>query len=106
MKKKLAAILTFSMAMSLAAFGGIASAGEVTDVALKVWVPEEEREILDPMIASFEAAHPEYNITWDISITGIDEAASLLDTDADTAADVFQIPSDRIPDRRREGTLQ
>ena len=121
MKQKLAMVLSLAMAFSLTACsgGGSSDAGndsgsaaapaaggsEVTDVTLKVWVPEEEKEILDPMMASFEAAHPEYKMTWDVSITGIDEAASLLDTDADTAADVFQIPSGGIPGEAQKGLL-
>ena len=114
MKKTLALLLALMMVFCLAACGGgsdssdsgdAAASGEVQDVTLKVWVPEEEKEIIDPMLASFEAAHPEYNMTWDVSITGIDEAASLLDTDADTAADVFEIPSGGVPGEAQKGLL-
>ena len=112
-KKKLAIVFTLILALVLTACGSKEEAAPATDggnsevqeVTLKVWVPEEEREILDPMMASFEAAHPEYKMTWDVSITGIDEAASLLDTDADTAADVFQIPSGGIFGEVQRGLL-
>ena len=115
--KMLVTALSLAMTASLAACGGstsgtAASAGaenagtaEVQDVTLKVWVPEEEKEILGPMMESFEAAHPEYNMTWDVSITGIDEAPALLETDADTAADVFQIPSGGVPAEAQKGLL-
>lgn len=120
MKKKILVMaLGLIMAANLAACGGSsgtsdsakteaaapAANGEVQDVTLKVWVPEEEREILDPMMESFEAAHPEYNMTWDVSITGIDEATFNLDTDADTAADVFQISSGGVPAEAQKGLL-
>ena len=74
-------------------------------VRLKVWVPEEELEITKQMADSFAAAHPEYAITWEISITGIDESVALLETDSDTAADVFQIPSGSIVQVTNEGLL-
>ena len=113
-KKKLAVVLTLILALVLTACSGggnnepTPSDGgnsDVQEVTLKVWVPEEEKEILDPMLASFEAAHPEYKMTWEVSITGIDEAAALLDTDADTAADVFQIPSGGILAEVQKGLL-
>ncbi|MCR5254866.1 MAG: extracellular solute-binding protein [Acetatifactor sp.] len=78
---------------------------EVTDVALKVWAPEEDMVITQQMCDSFQAAHPEYNITWDLSVTGVDESAAQLTTDADAAADVFLVPSGSIPELVEAGLL-
>ena len=72
------------------------SSGDGEEVNLKVWVPEEEMEMTQAMCKAFEEAHPEYNCTFDISVTGIDESVSALEADPEMAADVFQIPSGSI----------
>lgn len=69
---------------------------EVQAISLKVWVPEEDVEITRDMCDSFQAVHPEYDITWDIAVVGIDESSANLTTDADSAADVFYLPSGSI----------
>ena len=79
--------------------------GEVRDVTLKVWVPEEELEITQQMAESFNAAHPELNFSIDISVVGIDEANSLLETDPDTSADIMQMPTGGIPAEVERGLL-
>lgn len=127
MKKALALILTFVMMLSLAACGGgndnkapddsgsstpstdAANSGgeptEVQDVTLKIWTASEELELMKKMGESFAAAHPEYNITFDISEMGIDEANANLKTDADSAADIFQLASGGIPELTQKGLL-
>ena len=127
MKKALALILTFVMMLSLAACGGgndnkapdnsgsgtpstddSNSGGdpkEVQDVTLKIWTASEELELMKKMGESFAAAHPEYNITFDISEMGIDEANANLKTDADSAADIFQLASGGIPELTQKGLL-
>lgn len=77
----------------------------VEKVNLKVWCPEEEMEMTQELADSFQAAHPEYEITWDIAVVGIDEAGNNLTTDADTAADVFHIPSGSVPELTEAGYL-
>lgn len=79
--------------------------GEVRDVKLKVWVPEEDLEITQQMAESFNAAHPEYNFSIDLSVVGIDEANGMLETDADTAADIMTMPSGSIPSEVARGLL-
>lgn len=74
-------------------------------VALKVWVPEEEIDITQQMCDSFAAAHPEFDITWDIAVMGVDEAISTLTTDPDTAADVFQMPSGGVAELLEAGLI-
>lgn len=82
-----------------------ASDGEVEQVNLKVWVPEEEMVIAQQMLDAFDEAHPEFDCTFDLSVTGIDESANALETDADVAADVFQIPSGSISQLADAGLL-
>ena len=77
----------------------------VEDISLKVWVPEEDMEITKDMCNSFQAAHPEYNITWDLSVVGVDESTDALTTDPDAAADVFLIPSGAIAELTEAGLL-
>mgnify|MGYP004611145701 CR=1 FL=1 len=82
-----------------------AAGTEVQKVDLKVWVPEEEVELTTQMCGVFNELHPEFDCTFDISIVGIDESCDLLTTDADSAADVFQIPSGSISQMVGAGLL-
>lgn len=135
MKKTLALILALIMMLSLAACGGDGSKEpdnsgntpstptdtpstptdtpstsdgektEVQDVTLKIWTASEELEPMKKMGESFAAAHPEYNLTFDISDMGIDEANANLKTDADSAADIFQLASGGVPELTQKGLL-
>ena len=135
MKKTLALILALIMMLSLAACGGDGSKEldnsgntpstptdtpstptdtpstsdgektEVQDVTLKIWTASEELELMKKMGQSFAAAHPEYNLTFDISEMGIDEANANLKTDADSAADIFQLASGGVPELTQKGLL-
>ena len=78
---------------------------EVQDVTLKIWTASEELEPMKKMGESFAAAHPEYNLTFDISEMGIDEANANLKTDADSAADIFQLASGGVPELTQKGLL-
>lgn len=79
--------------------------GETQDVTLKIWVPEEEVEITDAMVKKFDEIHDEFNIKYEIAVVGIDEAPQALDTDADTAADIFYTPSGGVADLAAKGLL-
>ncbi len=124
MKKAIAIVLTLMLVLSMALAGcggedtpdtpntpsspdtpSTPNDGEVQDVKLKVWVPEEEKPTMEKLIETFKAAHPEYNLTVELSITGIDEANSLLKTDADSAADIFQVASGGITELSSKGLL-
>lgn len=135
MKKTLALILALIMMLSLAACGGDGSKEpdnsgntpstptdtpstptdtpstsdgektEVQDVTLKIWTASEELELMKKMGESFAAAHPEYNLTFDISEMGIDEANANLKTDANSAADIFQLASGGVPELTQKGLL-
>jgi len=74
-------------------------------VTLKIWVPEEEVESTDEMVKSFDDAHDEFNINYEIAVVGIDEAPQNLETDADTAADIFYTPSGLVADLAKKGLL-
>lgn len=98
--KKLAAILMVLVMMLT--FVPFASAdGEA--VNLKVWVPEEEMDLTYELCEAFNEAHPEWDITFDISVTGIDESVNALETDPELAADVMQVPSGSVAQIVNEG---
>lgn len=79
--------------------------GETQDVTLKIWVPEEEVEITDAMVQKFDEIHDEFNIEYEIAVVGIDEAPANLETDPDTAADIFYTPSGGVADLAAKGLL-
>lgn len=122
MKKLIAMLLALAMVLSLAACGGsgepaategnnpetpATESGEaqVEQISLKVWVPEEEIEITQAMCEAFDEAHPEWEITFDISVVGIDEAESMLTNDPELAADVMQLPSGGLSQLNEAGLL-
>ncbi len=78
---------------------------ETQKVELKIWVPEQEVAITDEMVKKFDAAHDEFDITYEIAVVGIDEAPQALETDADTAADIFYTPSGGVGDLAGKGLL-
>ena len=80
-------------------------AGDAEDVTLKIWVPEEEVEFTSEMVDKFDELHDEFNISYEIAIVGIDEAAGQLETDADITADIFYVPSGGILDLTNKGLL-
>lgn len=82
-----------------------ASDGEVEQVNLKVWVPEEEMEITQAICNAFNEAYPQFDCTFDIAVVGIDESANNLQTDPELAADVFQLPSGSISQLKDAGLI-
>ena len=120
MKKILALLLAVIMVMSLAACGGdtpkttdptnnTTKGGEeqptngnteVTDVTLKVWGPAEDQAEGNSWLKSvedaFEAAHPEYNITWVNEVCNEGEAGTMVSTDPAAAADVYMFANDQL----------
>lgn len=57
------------------------------------------------MVQTFDEAHDEFNIEYEIAVVGIDEAPQALETDADTAADIFYTPSGGVADLVSKGLL-
>lgn len=78
---------------------------EVQDVSLKVWVPEELVDWMGGVEQDFAKAHPEFNMTWETAIVGIDESVNNLQTDADAAADVFVFPSGSLGQLTEAGLI-
>ena len=74
-------------------------------VALKVWAPEEEQEILMQMCEAFAENHPEYSITFEYGIMGVDDSINELKKDASVAADVFLYPSGGIAELVEAGLI-
>ena len=102
MKRIAASLLACTMTLSLAAGVGAkeTQAAEVTDVALKVWAPQDdqpdENGWLPQMEAQFEAEHPEYNITWTNEVCGEDVAKDQVTKDPAAAADVYMFANDQL----------
>lgn len=112
-KKAVALVLTAAMATALAAGctkkdgnnGGDKNKQENKKVTLKVWGAKEEQPILEEMIKSFKAAHPEkeYDIT--LGIVGEGDAKGKVLEDPAAAADVFAFANDQIWELYNAGTL-
>ncbi len=75
---------------------GQSADGEVEQVNLKVWVPEEDMEITQAMCEAFDEAYPQFDCTFELAVVGIDESVNALEADSELAADVFQVPSGSI----------
>lgn len=75
-----------------------AATGEVTNVSLKVWCPQNQVDtgIMEQQQTAFAAEHPEWNITWTTEIVGEDNAKTEILKDVDAAADVFLFSSDQL----------
>lgn len=95
---------TTSGTNSSTATEGVAS-GEVEQVNLKVWVPEEDVEFTQAQCEKFDEEHPEFECTFEVAVVGIDESVNALEADADTAADVFTLPSGSISQLAEAGLI-
>ena len=115
MKKIIALLLAVVMVLGLVACGGTnpttpttgneggnegGETAEVTEVTLKVWAPQEdqvdENSWLIQVEKQFEAAHPEYKITWDNGVCAEGEAKTLLTADPAAGADVYMYANDHL----------
>ena len=108
MKKIIAMLLVLAMALSLVACGGgeapkadapAENAGPEA-VTLKVWAPQEdqvdENSWLIQIEKQFEAAHPEYVITWDNGVCPEGDAKTMLAADPSAGADVYMYANDHL----------
>ena len=120
MKKLIALLLACVMVLGLVACGGETTpttnapdAGNNTPattgtpsaegpeaITLKVWAPQEDQvdanSWLNQMQAAFEAAHPEYAITWKNGVCPEGDAATMITADPAAAADVFMYANDQL----------
>jgi arabinogalactan oligomer/maltooligosaccharide transport system substrate-binding protein len=97
MKKFLALLLAATMALGLLVGCGAEKSETVT---LKVWAPQEDQANddcwLPQMLAKFEEAHPEYDITWDLGVCGEGDAGNTVKNDPAAAADVYLFANDQL----------
>lgn len=84
-----------------------AASGEVQDIALKVWCPQNQVDsgIMEQQQAAFAQEHPEYNITWTTEIVGEDKCQESVLKDVGAAADVFLFASDQLPSLVEAGAI-
>jgi arabinogalactan oligomer/maltooligosaccharide transport system substrate-binding protein len=71
-----------------------------TAVTLTVWGPQEDQvdatSWLPKQEAAFEAAHPEYKITWKNSVVSEGDAGKTVQQDPSAAADVYMFANDQL----------
>ena len=120
MKKLIAMLLACVMVLGLVACGGNApettapNAGGETNapettapvaegpeaITLKVWAPQEDQVDANSWLmqveAQFQAAHPEYAITWDNGVCPEGDAKTLLSADPAAGADVYMYANDHL----------
>jgi len=92
-----------AMALSLGACSSSndnTSSGGTTDVTLSVWAPAEDQATdqswLQTQEKAFEAAHPEYKMTWNNSIVSESDAGKTVQQDPTAAADVYMFANDQL----------
>ncbi len=78
---------------------------ESSDISLKVWTPEEEQDVTKEMCDLFAEKHPEYNLTFDVSVMGVDDSIDAMKKDNTVAADVFLYPSGGIAELVEAGLI-
>ena len=116
MKKIIAMLLACVMVLGLAACGGAGTEATEpqadntpTAVTLKVWGPQEdqvdENSWLIQMQKAFEAAHPEYVMTWENGVCPEGDAATMVTTDPSAAADVYMFANDQLGTLIQAGAL-
>ncbi len=86
---------------------GTVKQGEVQDVTLKVWCPQNQVDtgIMEQQQKAFADAHPEYNIKWVTEIVGEDKCQESVLKDVGDAADVFMFASDQLPSLVEAGAI-
>jgi arabinogalactan oligomer/maltooligosaccharide transport system substrate-binding protein len=125
MKKLIAMLLACVMVLGLVACGNTpaettapadnapettAPAAEGPEaITLKVWAPQEDQvdanAWLCQMQAAFQAAHPEYAITWDNGVCPEGDAATMVTADPAAAADVYMFANDQLGTLIQAGAL-
>ena len=80
---------------------------EVTDVALKVWCPQNQvdTKIMEQQQQAFAEAHPEWNITWTTEIVGEDVCKTEVLKDVEAAGDVFFFAADQLTELVDAGAI-
>ena len=133
MKKIIALLLVLAMALSLVACGNSGTTDETKPqagnnetqpqagndtqpvnaepeaITLKVWAPQEDQVDANSWLIQvqkqFEAAHPEYVITWDNGVCPEGDAATMVTADPAAAADVYMFANDQLGTLLQAGAL-
>ena len=118
MKKIIALLLACMMVVGMFAACAPSGTGSTTGtegttapeaITLKVWAPQEdqvdEKSWLNVMLKKFEAAHPEYKITWELGVCSEGDAATKVTADVSAAADVFMYANDQLGTLMQAGAL-
>ena len=86
-----------------------AAPAEAQEITLTVWAPQEdqvdENSWLQTQLKAFEAAHPEYKITWNLGVCSEGDALSKVTADVAAAADVFMYANDQLGGMMQAGAL-
>lgn len=90
-----------------------ADSNDTTDVSepeaveLKIWVPENQVNTgtIDSMAESFQAMHPEWDITFTIETQGEDTAKDEILKDVSAAGDVFFFANDQLTELVNAGAI-
>ena len=94
--------VTMSACSSTGSSGAGATSAPPTTAAmtLTVWGPQEDQvdatSWLPKEEAAFEAAHPEYKITWKNSVVSEGDASKTVKQDPSSAADVYMYANDQL----------
>lgn len=74
---------------------------------MKVWCPSNQIDtgIITQQEEAFQAEHPEWKITWDVTAVGEDTAKDEVLRDVEAAADVYLFSSDQLPDLVTAGAI-
>lgn len=119
-KKVLALLMAAVMTMGLAACGSKeegtdpaatptqgATAANPEKVSLKVWAPENQIQTgtIDSMCKSFQALHPEWEITFTVEAQGEDTCKESVLKDVTAAADVYFFASDQLQELVNAGAI-
>ncbi len=84
-----------------------ATPAEAEAVTLKVWAPENQIQngTMDSMTASFQALHPEWDITFTVEAQGEDTAKDEILKDVTAAGDVFFFANDQLNELVKAGAI-
>lgn len=80
---------------------------EAEPVTLRIWAPENQIQTgtLDSMIKSFQALHPEWDITFTVETQGEDTLKDEILKDVSAAGDVFFYASDQLNELINAGAI-
>ena len=114
-KKVLSLLLVAAMGLSmLVACGGgndqpqggnAQGNGEVKEITLTVWAPDNQQELLKKQTAEFSKLHPEYKINWKTAQVGEGDAKTMVLNDPEAAADVFFFANDQVQELVDAGAI-